>query len=502
MQLDARQPLLAAGIIGTGIIISILICYRITKSWQRSSYITFLLLVYIFAEGHFVRVLESYLWHTLSGIDLLVFLFFWTLAFVFLTTNWVWKKIMGIPQFNLFMTFVMTCTLVAPTLYVGKKVINEIQNTKPNSISPYSIDKTLVLSGDQKKDIYIIILDSYGGRDVLRQLYDMDNSSFLTALEQRGFFIADDSRSNYVQTTLSIGSLMNFDYVSTWDPPTSVHEYHDFLQKIITENNLTTRLKKLGYQIVSFDSGYFLTGMPESDLIYSKFLYLNPFESILLSSTPLLIANHFQALPLPLQDYVTHSDRVLYTFDKLGSLPTSDRPRLISVHILSPHPPFVFQEDGTRIDPPRPFETLDADQYLGTTEEYINGYRNQVAYINGLVLKSIDGIINNSKAPPIIVIIGDHGPGSQFHWDPAQMSCLWERTSILTAILLPNESSGLYPSISPVNIFRVILNQYFGTGLPILKDRSYYSTDQNLGIILDVTTERDDRTGCSFNPFN
>lgn len=155
---------------------------------------------------------------------------------------------------------------------------------------------------------------------------------------------------------------------------------------------------------------------------------------------------------------------------------------------------------GGYIDPPRSYETMDADQYRGTTEEYINGYRNQVEYINKLVLHAVDEIISNSKNPPIIVILGDHGPGSQFHWDSTKVSCMWERTSNLTAILLPNGSDGLFRAISPVNIFRVILNQYFGTELPLLEDRSYYSTDQEMGIITDVTVDADNIDGCYFSP--
>jgi hypothetical protein len=34
-----------------------------------------------------------------------------------------------------------------------------------------------------------------------------------------------------------------------------------------------------------------------------------------------------------------------------------------------------------------------------------------------------------------------------------------------------------YPSISPVNTFRVIFNNYFGTNLPLLKDQTYNSVD-------------------------
>jgi len=41
----------------------------------------------------------------------------------------------------------------------------------------------------------------------------------------------------------------------------------------------------------------------------------------------------------------------------------------------------------------------------------------------------------------------------------------------------------MYNNISPVNTFRVIFNHYFGTNLPLLKDKSYvpdYHLPENL----------------------
>ena len=40
------------------------------------------------------------------------------------------------------------------------------------------------------------------------------------------------------------------------------------------------------------------------------------------------------------------------------------------------------------------------------------GYRNQIVYLTGEVKTAIEGILANSTETPIIVIQGDHGPGS------------------------------------------------------------------------------------------
>jgi len=46
----------------------------------------------------------------------------------------------------------------------------------------------------------------------------------------------------------------------------------------------------------------------------------------------------------------------------------------------------------------------------------------------------------------------------------------------LIAYYFPNNGAGvLYPTITPVNTFRLVLNTYFGQDLTLLPDVSYYS---------------------------
>ena len=53
---------------------------------------------------------------------------------------------------------------------------------------------------------------------------------------------------------------------------------------------------------------------------------------------------------------------------------------------------------------------------------------------------------------------------------------LQDRMRILNAYYLPDGGEEvLYPSISPVNTFRLILNYYFGTSYPLLDDTAYHS---------------------------
>ena len=96
------------------------------------------------------------------------------------------------------------------------------------------------------------------------------------------------------------------------------------------------------------------------------------------------------------------------------------------------------------------------------------GYRNNVNFIDNFLPETIKAIIDNSDTPPVIIIQGDHGPKEG---KPTRET----RMSILNAYYLGEEyQESLYPTITPVNSFRVIFNAYFDTQYPLLEDHSYY----------------------------
>jgi hypothetical protein len=99
---------------------------------------------------------------------------------------------------------------------------------------------------------------------------------------------------------------------------------------------------------------------------------------------------------------------------------------------------------------------------------FLTGYPDQVEYANKRMLEILPQMIENSSTPPIIILQGDHGLID--YGSPK------DRMSILNAYYLPQGGDAeLYPSITPINSFRVILNAYFGGNLPLLPDVSYYS---------------------------
>ncbi len=70
-------------------------------------------------------------------------------------------------------------------------------------------------------------------------------------------------------------------------------------------------------------------------------------------------------------------------------------------------------------------------------------------------------------------------------------SKLWERASILNAYLVPRSvSTQLYPTVSPVNSFRLLFDGLFDAGLERLPDRTYYASWSTPYMFTEVTKDR------------
>jgi hypothetical protein len=325
-------------------------------------------------------------------------------------------------------------------------------------------------------DIYYIILDGYGRADVLKELYQYDNSTFLDHLEERGFFIASNSQSNYIQTGLSLASSMNLEYLDFFNGVST--ENRRPLTEMILDSKVRKTLEGLGYTTVSIRSEYPLVDLKDADVyIDIEESGLNGFEKMVLSISSLRYLDEFGVVEIPAFGYKNHWNWVLDQFDALDRTATVAGPKFVYVHITAPHPPFVFGSQGELVKPDMNYSDADGALYFPSTATYIDGYRNQVEYINKRVASTIDHILRESPNAPIIILQGDHGPGAYLYWESAEKSCIWERVSILNAYYLPGIEEGkLYAEITPVNTFRLIFDSYFGMQNGLLEDKTFFSS--------------------------
>ena len=105
------------------------------------------------------------------------------------------------------------------------------------------------------------------------------------------------------------------------------------------------------------------------------------------------------------------------------------------------------------------------------------GYRGQAHFVAQQVLAAIDTILSRPGPRPVIVVHGDHGPGSTWAWDDLRGDKGRERMSIFSAYHLPSDRpEPLADDITPVNGLRVLANRYLGTSLPAVPNVSFTST--------------------------
>ncbi|MCW8966291.1 MAG: hypothetical protein OQK82_06365, partial [Candidatus Pacearchaeota archaeon] len=319
-------------------------------------------------------------------------------------------------------------------------------------------------------------MDAYGSKDILSEIYGIDNSEFINFLKNKGFYVPEKSYSHYCQTIFSLGAILNMDYIDTlgdFDP--SFTDRIPISRKL-RDNQVVKYFRAAGYSIGAFDTGYSHTILKDPDVFYKPTGTVSEFENVLLSTTMLPVAQTDEN-----SLFAKHRKRVLYILDKIPKIYEIDSPRFIFAHIISPHPPFVFDEKGEPMEQSKSFHFWDGSHYInskgGGKENYLKGYSGQVRYITKLLEIMIERIFERyPENKPVIIIQGDHGPGSGLNWGSLENTNIKERFSILHTYYLPDhEGNPTYNSIIPINMFRVIFNTYLGTRLPLLPRKNYFT---------------------------
>jgi len=479
--------------------ISILIYWSIQykiRDWNRSGFLSALLVVGISFYGVIAR--ESWRIAIIPlGVKKHLLLFpIWLIILTFFGSSLVWKRVKNPGWLTQYLNIVVLITLVIPITQIGYTVLHNIHARNPESsrveIEKYNLDDSY------SPDIYYLIIDGYGRSDVLGEVYNLNNDGMMEFLKSKGFFIAEESHANYLQTTLSLASSLNMKYLTGF-PQDSTDRAP--LRAMIRDSQVRRMLQEIGYDFVVFYSGYIFTDIRDADVYLSPFLNTvryTELEGLLLLNSIAVILIDMGFIENPLSGFEAQRIRIEYPFETLINIPTYNSPKFIFAHIGAPHPPFVFQANGKPTDMKNPayLAGMDGSDFPGTREEYIHAYREQLQYINTLLIRTINGILENSSNPPIIILQSDHGPGAYYNSNSAQDTCTKERAGILNAYYFPdNDYETLYESISPVNSFRVIFNTLFETNYMLLDDNTYYSTLDFPYEFVDVTKSRSESCG-------
>ncbi len=322
-------------------------------------------------------------------------------------------------------------------------------------------------------DIYYIVLDMYGRADTLKAAYRFDNSEFIGELEALGFNVAECSMSNYVRTELSLASSLNMTYLSSdLDPRINPESTaRSPLWNLIRESAVENYLRERGYRVAAFATGFPWSEWDDADVyVFPDPLEgeLTELENLLLDTTAFAALEEEGLVDLTDVKFGRYRERTQLALDTLPAIPQMDLggPKFVFAHLIIPHPPFVFAEDGSPADAVAFLN--EKNQY--PSDKFAAGYVMQAEFINREMTRILEEIIARSETPPVIVIQGDHGP-----W----LQTKERRLSILNAYHLPGHADAIFETITPVNTFRVIFDLYLDGDFGLIPNQSFFSPVPN-----------------------
>lgn len=480
--LSAKNFIILSGITLLVTTLSFVLLGKVIKRWAASGLIISSSLLLFFYYGHIHEYLyieyEIFLGrHTyLLTICGILYLGCWYIAF-----RSTYKFIF----FTKFLNLVSVALLIGGCINFGLQ-----RNLSGGKAQAFPITSTGLSAkipqaskvSESYRDIYYIILDGYARQDTLAALYDYPENGLVKYLSDKGFYIAAKSTSNYADTTLSLASSLNLNHLRHLrDEFGADSTDRSVIYQMIENNEVVRFLKDNGYTYIHYGSGFEPTQRNHlADVTVNCYPAINDQLLPLLLKTTLLSVAAYHFPHHWFYSYKEEGAKKLCMFSSIKTAIGERSPKFVFMHITLPHPPFLFKQDGSLNDV-APTSAI----YLWNDRAK---YKEQLIFLNQKVKAMIEQILSQSKTLPIIIVQGDHGPASSVDFDNPSEQGVKERMQILNAYLLPGGGEEkLYESISPVNSFRVVFNQYFGTNLKLEEDRSYFSAWYRPYKFVDVT---------------
>jgi hypothetical protein len=346
-----------------------------------------------------------------------------------------------------------------------------------------------------KPDVYYIVLDRYTGPTGLEMELRFDNSRYLNNLRKRGFYVAERSYGNYPGTLESIPSSLNASYFRA-KPNTSKQGDATYYRKALVQRlqdpAVPRFFKRQGYEYIQIASWWGVTQRSKvADRIYrydfrtivamgrtfhlteadDKFVGRTVLAKLL--KTELHIGNFKilgwgKAAARSRKRSASVFLRQVNDVERIAS-EKGGQPKFVFAHMLMPHGPYVYDVNGG----PLPAGLTNNERYL-----------RQLQFTNREVVKLVDRLLPiYGKKPPVIMLVSDEGEHPANYSVEGPDSQLQEKYNISGAYYFPGiEHTGLYQTITPVNYFRVLMNDYFHTNLALLPDRDYTSVSGAIDI--------------------
>jgi len=309
------------------------------KNWQRAGFLTSITLILVLYVDYSAYIQEKIGFAGIFVDRYLIIYIFWGLVLMFANSRLLWGRIrpsiitryFNVTAFLLILVFSFKLWPL-----VNSYVKDPLRGWYP---SENSAILTIDLNKGALPDIYYIIVDGYARTDVLNEIYNYDNSDFIDYLKNKNFYLAEQSQSNYIQTSLSLSSSLNYEYLKSLEFAANKSLNRDPLRKLIQHSKVRAILETAGYEIITLKSGYYITEIKDADLYLSQYsLNISNLETLFIDTTGFHIVFDSLNLSSSLLDFEVHRNRILYEFEQLGKISgyNSENPKFIFAHIVLP----------------------------------------------------------------------------------------------------------------------------------------------------------------------
>ncbi len=325
---------------------------KVLRNYKKAGVILSIFTLLFFTYGHIKVVFDG----TVIGRHKVLFLLFFILFTILIIV--VLKKKQ--PHYNALtkiLNIVAIVLVILPLVNIAFQISKIEHNISSNIIARRSAIETVNSSSrkEEYRDIYYLIFDRYANNHSLKEFYDFDNSKFLNNLTNLGFYVAQESTSNYLNTPHSLSSSLNMEYINWLEDimGKNSRNWSPLYANLLKNYKLLTFLKSKGYKILHFGSWWTPTAtnkFADYNFIYSS---RSRFHQLLIRNTaitPFLRLLYKKQTGFEGFDLLTtkhwHWQKVKEKFNKLEKRPSIDGPIFVFVHMNIPHPPHVFEKNG------------------------------------------------------------------------------------------------------------------------------------------------------------
>lgn len=320
-----------------------------------------------------------------------------------------------------------------------------------------AFDNVQINTNAEKPDVYYFIVDGFASNLTMNDMYNVHDDQLYDFLKEHGFYVVPKARSNYDRTEFSLSSTFNMQYIN--GIPDELGKNYDGLNlfcRMIQDSAIRRTFKRLGYTIVNVSSGNSAT-----DWMYVADKNIRPvpfnhFMTAIALLTPLYATEQY----FPLMRNLL-ADMRLCPGSSMQEIFKIPGPKFVLIHTEIAHAPCLFDEHGNR-------HPLPPGSYMinwGTPAELGAQWK----FAQNVLVGWLTQILDATHGKAVIIMQSDHGSGIPM---PKIDDWYNERMRILNALYLPGKNNAnCYETMTPVNNFRVLFNDYFDAKLPMLPDK-------------------------------